>query len=211
VVFEIFKQIPRTPSLPSSSSSTLCSSASSATGAVHLPRPPLCCCCRSTSCSGGLHASLFPYPGPIPLLCCPLPRAPRPPELAAGRHACCRRCQLLLARAAPLPILKHAQQLLCDLLYSLTRFSSTAFPFPERSSSSDLRRSHCSPSTATVAASQSRSNTPAALRQPTSAPQPIQFRSPAPKHHFPHHRRPPPAAAPTLTVEHPSPTFLNSN
>jgi hypothetical protein len=112
-----------------------------------------------------------------------------PPELTAGCHACRRCCQLLLERAAPLLALKHAQQLLRDLLYSRTHSSSTAFPFPERSSSPDLRRRHCSLSTTAAAVSQPQSNTPAAPWQPTGAPQPIQFPSPAPEHRLPQRRQ----------------------
>jgi hypothetical protein len=123
---------------------------------------------------------------------------------ARGATACHGRCrQLLLTRAAPLSTLTLAPLLLHDLLYSLTRFSSTAIPFPERSSSPDLRRNHCSPSTATTAASQPRSNTPAAPRQPTDAPQPIQFHSSVLEHHLPLRQQaqaPPPLG---LTIDSP--------
>jgi hypothetical protein len=81
----------------------------------------------------------------------------------------------------PLPALKHAQQLLCDLLYSLEHLYSTAFPLPGRSSSPDLRRNPWPPSTATHIASHPRSSAPRAPSQPTGAPQPAQSRSRAPE------------------------------
>jgi hypothetical protein len=124
----------------------------SAADCQHRP-PPLQLLPGATSCSGGLHVSLFPFPGPAPLPCCPPPRVPQPPELTAGRRACQCHCQLLLARAVPLPALKHAQQLLHDLLYSLTHFSFTAFPFPERSPSPEGRLSLSPPSSAAHTAS----------------------------------------------------------
>jgi hypothetical protein len=81
----------------------------------------------------------------------------------------------------PLPALKHAQRLLCDLLYSPEHLYSTAFPLPERSSSPDLRRNPWPPSTATHTAFHPRSSAPRALPQPTGAPQPAQSRSRAPE------------------------------
>jgi hypothetical protein len=81
----------------------------------------------------------------------------------------------------PLLALKHAQLLLCDLLYSPEHLYSTAFPLPERSSSPDLRRTLWPPSIATHAVSHPRSSAPRAPPQPTGASQPAQSRSRAPE------------------------------
>jgi hypothetical protein len=105
--------------------------------------------------------------------CLPTSRRRRP-----SRHACRRHRQLLLACAVPLPTLKHAQQLLHNLLYSLKHFFSPAFLFPERSSSPDLHCSSCFSSTVASTTPHPRSSARAAPQQPTEAHQPAQFCSP---------------------------------
>jgi hypothetical protein len=154
--------------------------------------------CRSTSCWDDPHASSSPYPGSVPLPCCPPPRTPRPPELTADRHAPRRRCLLLLAPTASLLALTHAQRPLSDLVHSFPHFFSTAFFIPELSSSPDFRRHAWLPSTAAAVIAQLRSNTPIAPQRPTGACQPIQFHPPASEPCLPQRqpaRAPPPPSA----------------
>jgi hypothetical protein len=81
----------------------------------------------------------------------------------------------------PLPALKHAQRLLCDLLYSPEHLYSTAFPLPERSSSPDLRRTLWPSLTTTHAASHLQFSAQIASPSPTEAHHPAQSRSRAPE------------------------------
>jgi hypothetical protein len=129
------------------------------------PPPPSLAMCHAPAASAppflAPRAAQRPrrrFPGPRWLS----PRLSTSRRCRSSRHACRRHRQLLLARAVPLPALKHAQRLLCDLLYSPEHLYSTAFPLPERSSSPDLRRTLWPPSTANHAASHPQSSTPRA-------------------------------------------------
>jgi hypothetical protein len=81
-------------------------------------------------------------------------------------HVFRRCCPLQLTRVVPLFALRHAQQLLPDLLNPRKGSLSTTTPSPEHSSSPEHCRSSYSPSSATYAASRLRFSAPAAPRDP---------------------------------------------
>jgi hypothetical protein len=127
--------------------------------AVHLPPP-----CRFSLC----HVPSCALPAAFPASRWPAPASPRRATVAraatraAGVASSC-------SRATPLPALRHAQHLHHYLRYSLKHFFSPAFLFPDHRASPDLRRSACSPSTATHAASHPQSSTSrASLRLPAA-------------------------------------------
>jgi hypothetical protein len=147
-----------------------------------VPPPPSPAIFPSSSCPAPLYfaprALQHPHP-PLPGLCWPLLTPPRHAAAARARHAHCRLastcprllCLLLNLKCIPeLPV--HS------LLHSRTHIC-TVFLLPEHYASSELRRSSCSPSSATSAASHPRSSAPVAPPPPTDAHRPIQFPSPA--------------------------------
>jgi hypothetical protein len=75
--------------------------------------------------------------------------------------------------------LKHVLELPMNSLLPSHTCISTAFLFLKLHTSSELRRSSCSPSTAASAASHPRFSAPAAPPPPVDAHRPAQFRSPA--------------------------------
>jgi hypothetical protein len=92
------------------------------------------------------RAAPAPVP-PLPGLALASSTFPTSRRRRPDRHAS-RRCrELLLARATPLLVLKRAQLLLYDLLYSLEHPQTRAFLFPELDPSPDLRRRNCPPLT----------------------------------------------------------------
>jgi hypothetical protein len=99
-----------------------------------------------------------------PPLLLPTLRRRRPSSLAPRRH-----CQLQLAHVVPLWALRHAQQLLPDLLNARKDSFSTATLLPELSLSPDSRRHPWPPSTAAGAAPHSRSKAQTTSPRPTEA------------------------------------------
>jgi hypothetical protein len=127
---KISNKSPGPPPLSSSSPSTCSALLPLLPPAVLRPWPPLCRHRRATSCWSEPHASSSHCPGLAPLPSCPLAHVPRCPEPPAGRHAPHHRRQLLLTCIMPLLALRHAQLLLCDLLYYLEHPRPQHFLFP---------------------------------------------------------------------------------
>jgi hypothetical protein len=132
-----------------------------------LPLPPAQCfapvhhsaaAARSTSCWDDSHTSSSPYPGRVPLSCCPPPRAPRTPEPPPAATSLPPLLAPVRTHSTP-PGLKHALNDRSVILFThFPHCFSTAFPFPELTSSPDLRRHHCPPSSATLTASEPQSS-----------------------------------------------------
>jgi hypothetical protein len=105
----------------------------------------------------------------------PLPelglRPPRTPSAAStSSRSLWSLLNLKCVFQLPVPSLLHSRTHIC-----------TAFPFPELSTSPDLRCSYCSSSTAAATTAHPRSSALEAPPPPTGAPQPAQFHSLAPE------------------------------
>jgi hypothetical protein len=107
----------------------------------------------------------------------PLPTSPCRAAVAPSRHAPRRSPAAAPARPCLLLDLEHILELPTDSLLRSHTCISTAFRFPELSTSPEPRCSLGSPSTAAAAASHPRSSALAAPQQPTEAHKPAQFRS----------------------------------
>jgi hypothetical protein len=175
-------------------------SAPSAAGAVQLPWPPPCCRHRSTSCLGGLHASLSPCPGRVFSPRCLVSRAPQPPEpLPAATSSPPR--SALTTTSLPSPFCSAASA-------AHTQSVSISFTLPCAPRTPDQ---HCRPlllSGELRAAVDSRRRPPIApptLLQasptPAHAHQPLNAIEFLPEHHC---RRPPLAATPCSLWSTPS-------
>jgi hypothetical protein len=144
--------------------------------------------CRALATPAPLPSAPRAAPAPAPPLSTPrwippphagsLPASPHRAAVAPSRPASHRLLAAAPARLCLLLDLEHILELPTDSLLRSHRCISTAFRFPELSTSPKPRRSLGSPSTTTAAASHPRSSALAAPQQPTEGHKPAQFRSP---------------------------------